>query len=104
MPVHFRHLWRNAPQNATFNFNAPAINRRSVVVITAAEARLLGRPGFTGPDRFIGAAVRMHVTNIAPHDNVGGVTFMIFWDGNFPNLNVWTDITVFDPADQLFEN
>ena len=101
---HWRHLWRNASNGGAFNFAWPAINRHSFVVITAAEARLLGRPGFKGPDRFIGAAVRMHVTNIAPHDNAGGVEFMMFWDGNFPRLNVWTDFTVFDPTDPSGEN
>jgi hypothetical protein len=100
----WRHLWRNAPNGANFNFNWPIINRHSVVVITAAEARLLGRPNFKGPDRFIGAAGRMHVTNIAPHDNAGGVEFKIHWDGNFPHLNVWTDITVFDPKDFVGQN
>ena len=101
---HWQHLWRNAPNGAKFNFSWPIITRFSSVVITAAEARLLGRPNFKGPDRFIGDAVRMHVTNIAPHDNAGGVEFMIFWDGNFPNLNVWTDITVFDPTEPSGSN
>jgi hypothetical protein len=48
------------------------------------------------PDRFIGDAF-VFVGNIAAHD--GYVEFTLWSAGQFFELNVWTDITVFDPDD-----
>jgi hypothetical protein len=39
----------------------------------------------------------MIAANIAPQD--GFVAFTLHWLGDFPYLDVWTDITVFDPSD-----
>lgn len=90
---HRRHLWRSAPRLSTFTFRWSAIQHDSFVLVTAAEAR------FTGlvPDRFIGAAKPIVAGNIAPFD--GGVQFTLWWYGDFPHLNIWTDITLFDRSD-----
>jgi hypothetical protein len=89
--VHWRHLWQNASWGE-FNFQWDAIQHDSFVAITVAEAHTSALV----PDRFIGDAWP-YVLSIAPHD--GGVTFMILWQTAFPTLNIWTDITVFDPTD-----
>jgi hypothetical protein len=89
--VHWRHLWQNVGPG-TFNFNWDAIQHDSYVAVTVAEARTSPLV----PDRFIGDAWP-YVLSIAPHD--GGVTFMVLWQSAFPTLNIWTDITVFDPTD-----
>jgi hypothetical protein len=91
--VHWRHLWTGFARAAPSTFWWGAIRHDSYVVITAAEARTSS----VVPDRFIGEAVDMRVTNIAPQDGV--VSFQVWWDGAFPYLNIWTDITVFDPGD-----
>jgi hypothetical protein len=90
---HWRHLWRGAPRLAPYTFSWPIIRNNSFVVITAAEARLSA----TVPDRFIGDAKPIVVGNIAAHD--GFVEFTLWWYGDYPYLNIWTDITVFDPND-----
>jgi hypothetical protein len=91
--AHWRHLWAGLARGGTNTFWWPAIHHDSYVVITAAEARTSPLV----PDRFVGAAVDMRVTNTAPQD--GFVAFQVWWYGDFPYLNIWTDITVFDPAD-----
>jgi hypothetical protein len=68
------------------------------VLITAAEARTSA----VIPDRFIGAAKPIVVGNIAPFD--GGVKFTLWWNGDFPYLNIWTDFTIFDPNDPSGSN
>src|SRR5262245_9006715 len=92
-PVHWRHLWLNAPGLADYTFWWPAITHESYVVITAAEANRTA----SVPGRFIGAARPIIAGSIAPQD--GYVWFTLWWYGNFPYLNIWTDITVFDPSD-----
>jgi hypothetical protein len=89
--VHWRHLWKGVG-GGTFNFTWPAIRHDSFVVVTVAE----GRVSDLVPDRFIGDAW-MYVRNVAPYD--GGVGFVILWQPAFPTLDIWTDITVFDPQD-----
>ncbi|HUL12367.1 MAG TPA: hypothetical protein VLU73_09390 [Methylococcaceae bacterium] len=93
---HWRHLWRNASRGGIFSFSWPIIRRDSYVVITVSEANLSAEI----PGRFIGLAKPMVAANIAPQDGV--VEFVLWWSndyGSFSYLNVWTDITVFDPND-----
>jgi hypothetical protein len=97
-PVHWRHLWMNAPRLANYTAWWPAISHDSSVVITAAEADLSAQV----PGRFIGDARPIVVGSIAPQD--GYVWFTMWWWGDFPYLNIWTDITVFDPGDPSATN
>jgi hypothetical protein len=97
--LHWRHLWNNAPRLAVLTANWPGVIRHdSYVIITAAEARTSSLI----PDKFIGAAKPIVVGNIAPFD--GGVNFILWWYGDFPYLNIWTDFTVFDPSDPSSTN
>jgi hypothetical protein len=93
MIEHWRHLWVGAPRLSHYTFWWPIIQNDSYVLVTAAE----GKISATVPDRFMGAAVPMIVGNIAAH--AGYVEFTLWWYGNYPYLNVWTDITVFDASD-----
>lgn len=90
---HWRHLWANAPRLASYTFWWPIIRKDSYVVVTAAEARISGDP----PERFIGDAKPIVTGNVAAQE--GYVEFTLWWQGDFPYLNIWTDITVFDPSD-----
>jgi hypothetical protein len=90
---HWTHLWRDAPRLAPYTFWWPIIRHDSHVVITAAEADLQAQV----PGRFIGDAKPVIAGSIAPQD--GYVLFTLWWDGDFPYLIIWTDITVFDPGD-----
>ncbi|QFQ28708.1 hypothetical protein [Bacillus thuringiensis] len=96
--VHWRHLWNQAPRLVEYTFNWSVIRHDSYVLITAAEARTSA----VIPDRFIGAAKPIVVGNIAPFD--GGVKFTLWWYGDFPYLNIWTDFTIFDPNDPSGSN
>lgn len=93
MPQHYRHLWQSGPRGGNYTFWWPIIKRDSYVLVTAAEARL----GPTIPDRFKGDAWPVVAGCIAPQD--GYVLFTLWWMGDFPYLNTWTDITVFDAGD-----
>jgi|GEM_PF-1901750 hypothetical protein len=114
MAQHFRHFW--GPQKtARFNFQWDAIRHDSFVVITASE----GSPRQEGlffdpsaPERFVGSA-HFQVSSVAPHD--GGVTFWViigdakallsgFFNWWVDPLNLWTDITVFDPGEPSGQN
>jgi hypothetical protein len=88
---HWRHLWRNAGAGL-FTFGWDAIRHDSYVLVTAAE----GSISDVVPSRFVGDAW-FEVDSIAPFD--GGVSFMVLWQVAYPRLNVWTDITIFDPND-----
>jgi hypothetical protein len=90
---HWRHLWLETPRLGRYTFSWDIIRNDSYVVITAAEGRISAQV----PDRFIGEAKPIVVGNIAAHD--GFVEFTLWWYGNFPYLNIWTDISVFDPRD-----
>ena len=88
---HWRILWRGVgPGYYTANWSA--IRHDSYVVVTVAE----GRISDLVPDRFIGDAWPQ-VLSIAPFD--GGVTFLILWQVAWPTLDIWTDISIFDPGD-----
>jgi hypothetical protein len=82
-----------APRLSHYTLWWPIIQNDSYVLVTAAE----GKISATAPDRFMGAAVPMIVGNIAAH--AGYVEFTLWCYGNYPYLNVWTDITVFDAGD-----
>jgi hypothetical protein len=92
-PQHWRHLWRNTPRLGNYTFWWDIISHDSYVVITAAEADLTAAT----PGRFIGNARPVIAGSIAPQD--GFVLFTLWWYGDFPYLNIWTDITVFDRDD-----
>jgi len=88
---HRRHLWKGVNWGQ-FTFFWPDIKHDSFVVVTAAE----GRASALVPDRFIGEAW-IEVLSIAPFD--GGVSFMLLWQVGYEHLDIWTDITLFDPRD-----
>jgi hypothetical protein len=96
MPQTIRKFWGPLSGRATLNFNWPAINHDSVVIVTAAEYAITAPP--TNEHRFVGDA-NITVQNIAPHgppfDPNHGVTFVvnIGWPSALP---IATDITVLD--------
>jgi len=96
---HYRHLWRGA-QYGLFTFWWPAIRHNSYVVVTVAEARVSALV----PDRFIDQRYWPQVVSVAPMD--GRVQFTVSYSlqgwaalAGPPTLDLWTDITVFDPND-----
>jgi hypothetical protein len=101
MPRHARILWSRIMGEAVLGYAWRAITARSVVHVTASEARLVEGSLF-GPaysiDRFLGRA-KIDVHNIVPEN--GGVTFLVevHWDDW---LTICTDITVFDELPQRY--
>lgn len=91
MPRTIRKYWGPLHGRASLNYNWPAIDQDSVVVITASEYN-------NEHVRFIGAA-SITVANIAPHgppyDPNHGVTFVVNIEWGSP-LNIVTDITLLD--------
>ncbi len=91
MPKTIRKYWGPLHGRASLNYNWPAIDQDSVVLVTASEYNAQFA-------RFIGAA-SLTLANIAPHgppyDPNHGVTFVVNvgWNGA---INVVTDITVLD--------
>jgi hypothetical protein len=94
--LHWRHLWRGAGAGY-YTFSWPAIQHDSFVTVSVSE----GHISDLVPDRFIGDAWPQ-VLSVAPFD--GGVTFLILWQTAWPTLDIWTDITVFDPSDPAGTN
>jgi hypothetical protein len=96
MPKTIRKFWGPLHGRATLNFNWPAINHDSVVLVTAAEYQV-AQP-ISNEHRFVGAA-SITVENIAPHgppfDPNHGVTFVVNIDWKSP-LTIATDITLLD--------
>ena len=96
MPQTIRKFWGPFRGRVTLNYNWPAINQDSVVLISAAEYQT-STPA-SNEHRFIGAA-SITVSNIAPHgppfDPNHGVTFVVNVDWGSP-LPIVTDITVLD--------
>ena len=90
-----RVLWRRRRWNQPLNFNWPVISADSVVHICVSEAKRVYGMYFGVPiiQRFLGAA-RIEVRNVSPH--AGGVTFFVYVDWD-EELDITTDITVFDP-------
>jgi hypothetical protein len=91
MPQTIRKYWGGLQGRVTLNYNWPAIDQDSIVVVTASEY---------GAEhvRFIGAA-SITVANVAPHgppfDPNHGVTFVMNVPWNSP-LNIVTDITLLE--------
>ena len=106
-PQHYRHFW-GAWNSNVFTFWWDIIKHDSFVVITASEG-----PGYdvqAAPQRFVGDAGFI-VGSVAPFD--GGVKVWVIMTGGSSGslsslwshpLNLWTDITVFDPADPWGQN
>ncbi len=92
-PLRYRILWRDGPRFGIYNVKWDIIKHDSYVVITIAEAIVSN----IVPEKFIGDAKPMVVGNICPHD--GYLEFTVWWWGDFPYLNFWTDILVFNPYD-----
>jgi hypothetical protein len=92
-PFRFRHLWKHAPRLGIYTVNWDIIKHDSYVVITLAEAVVSEQV----PTKFIGEAKPMVIGNISPHD--GSVEFTVWWYGDFPYLDIWTDILVFNSYD-----
>lgn len=86
-----RKYWGAFKGRATLNYNWPAIDHNSVVLVTVSEYN-------NDHVRFIGSAT-IGVSNVAPHgppfDPNHGVTFVVHVDWEKP-LNIVTDITVLD--------
>jgi hypothetical protein len=91
MPQTIRKYWGAINGRATLNYNWPAIDQDSVVMVTASEYKQAGV-------RFVGDA-SITVANIAPHgppyDPNHGVTFVVNVAWGSP-LDIVTDITLFD--------
>jgi Papain-like cysteine protease AvrRpt2 len=91
MPQTIRKYWGPFSGRGTLNYNWPAIDQDSVVLVSASEYN-------SEHVRFIGAA-SITVANIAPHgppyDPNHGVTFVVNVNWGSP-LNIVTDITLLD--------
>jgi hypothetical protein len=91
MPKTIRKFWRPHNGRVTLNYNWPAIDQDSVVLVSVSEYN-------AEHVRFIGAA-SITVDNIAPHgppyDTNHGVTFVVNVDWGTP-LPIVTDITLLD--------
>lgn len=91
---HWRTLWTHAPRFGIYTFNWNIINKRSYITIEACEAQL----NVENPTKFVGGARPVLAGSIAPQN--GFVQFTMWWtliDVSY--LNIWVDITVFDPND-----
>jgi len=97
---HYRYLYTNVPLGR-FHFGWDAIRHDSFVYISACQERSSSPD--PRPQRWLGDSV-IHVASINPQD--GGVEFVLAWAAyggfgvtiTYP-INVWVDITVFDPKD-----
>jgi hypothetical protein len=98
MPSHKRVFWGYHSGIKRYQLLWQQVTRKSVVLISAAEANPPELGAFTFvPSRFVGDAV-FSVENIAPQD--GSVIFVI--DVRWPDpLPLWTDVTLFDPSDPI---
>lgn len=97
-----RILYRNQQGRSTKNFNWAPINKRSAVIITAAEWKPGGDPFDSTGRPHLGHA-NIYVTNIGPHDpegGTGGVEFCLHVEWNHP-LHVQVTITVLDEIERF---
>ncbi len=98
-----RILYRGEQGRIRKNFNwsiEPPISKQSVVVMSAAEAKI--DPGSifgieNATDFHLGDA-DVYVTNVSPH--AGGVEFILHVDWHAP-LDVLVNLTVLDPREQF---
>jgi hypothetical protein len=89
-----RVYWGPWQGTRSVNYDWEAINSGSAVVITAAEWNKSDPSSLPPETRFMGLA-SISVLNVVPHDDPGGVTFMINIEWDSP-LWVCFDITVLD--------
>jgi hypothetical protein len=95
-----RLIYRNQQGRSRHNFNWDAIDKRSAVIITAAEWQAGGDP-FDATGRPNLGEANVYVTNIGPHDpegGTGGVEFLLHVDWDSP-LHVQVTITVLDEVE-----
>lgn len=102
-----RLIYRNKQGRTAINHNWDAIEKRSTVIITAAEWKPVDPPD---PYDAIGrphlGAANIYVTNVGPHDpeggagGAGGVEFYLHVDNDRP-LHVQVTITVLDSFEQF---
>lgn len=100
-----RILYRGLQGRVRANFNwgiDPPITKQSVIVMSAAEAKINFGPVFGTlediTDFHLGDA-DVYVTNVSPHQ--GGVEFIIHINWGAP-LDVLVDLTVLGPREQFF--
>jgi hypothetical protein len=97
-----RIIYRNQQGRSRKNWNWDAINKRSAVLVTAAEWSAGADPiDATGRPNLGEASV--YVTNIGPHDpegGTGGVEFLLHVDWDRP-LHVQVTITVLDQIEHF---
>lgn len=97
-----RLIYRNKQGRVRINHNWDAINKRSALIITAAEWRA-GADPFDATGRPLLGEANIYVTNIGPHDpegGPGGVEFHLHVDWDSP-LHVQVTITVLDPIENF---
>jgi len=99
-----RLLYRNLQGRVRANFNwgiEPPITKRSVVVMSAAEAKVDpgGILGLENATTFHLGDADVYVTNVSPHE--GGVEFIIHVNWGAP-LDVLVDLTVLGDREDFF--
>ncbi|WP_147196123.1 hypothetical protein AAGQ96_05680 [Pantoea sp. MBD-2R] len=97
-----RLIARNQQGLSRWNWNWDAINKRSAVIITAAEWAAGTDPTDSTGRPHLGDAI-IYVTNIGPHDpegGPGGVEFYLHVDWKTP-LHVQITITVLDQVEDV---
>jgi hypothetical protein len=90
MPLHWRQLWLGVSRLTVCTAGWPVITPRSIVSITACEG---GERGI----HIVGDERPVVIGCVSPQN--GFVQFTPWWYGNKPAIDIWTDITVFDPND-----
>jgi hypothetical protein len=93
-----RVLYNNMQGRSRHNFNWAPINKKSALIVTAAEFHWPGGLGGLEDVRPHLGAANIWVTNIGvhgPEGDTGGVEFHLHVDWDSP-LNVMVTITVFD--------
>jgi hypothetical protein len=99
-----RILYRGQQGRIRKNFNwgiEPAITQKSVIVMSAAEAKVdpTSLFGIELATTFHLGDADVFVTNVSPH--AGGVEFILHVNFGSP-LDVLVDLTVMDPYEQFF--
>jgi hypothetical protein len=104
-PRTVRVYWGRFKGRVNLNYNwGGVIHRGSVVHVTACEY-LPARAGEVfaddpAPTPWITGAANITIHGVAPHTNPDGVGFIVTVDWDEP-LPIVTDITVFDPPEQV---
>jgi hypothetical protein len=99
-----RLIYRNQQGRSRKNFNWSPINKRSAVIVTAAEWKPVSPPN---PEDMNGRPhlgdANVYVTNIGPHDpegGTGGVEFYLHVEHDEP-LHIQVTITVMDQIEDF---